>query len=274
MSWDPANYNGLGTIRIPKSLVFEHDINLLNNADDRLENKREALLVIYSDGELLWVPQSLFSSICFIDLKKFPFDTQNCSLSFGSWIYDTTMLDLDFYDAQTSIDLNDFESSKEWELDRDALYGFKHQRQVEDKNYTVLTFYIVLHRNPGFYTYLLIFPCVLLAFLTMTVFWLPPENPSKIILGMSIFSGFVTLLLVLVELVPTSSNEVPYIGIYFCINMIMIAISSFLCTVVVHLYFRADTFCKMPSIVKKVSDGLFSYLNVILVCPMIFCFEI
>lgn len=37
--------------------------------------------------------------------------------------------------------------------------------------------------------------------------------------------------------------------------MIMIALSSFLCTIVVHIYFRADTFCKMPFIFKKVKNS-------------------
>jgi hypothetical protein len=32
----------------------------------------------------------------------------------------------------------------------------------------------------------------------------------------------------------------------------MIALSSVLCTIVVHLFFRADTFCKMPVFLKKV----------------------
>jgi hypothetical protein len=171
------------------------------------------------------------------------------------------MIDLDFYENMDKIDLNDYESSKEWKIDREAIYGRKHYRTFENKNYTVLTYYLIFYRNPGFYTYILILPCVLLAFLTMTVFWLPPESPSKIILGMSIFSGFVTLLLVLVELVPTSTNEVPYLGIYFCLNMIMIAISSFLCTMIVHMYFRADKFFRLPQILKKVSIKPFYFHN-------------
>ena len=260
MSWDPANYNGLETIRIPASFAFEHDVHLLNSADERLEYKREHLLVIYSQGDLLWVPRSVLTSTCLIDLKLFPFDKQNCTVSFGSWSYDRTLVDLEFYEGEDKIDLNDYESSKEWKIARESMFGQKHYRLFENKNYTVLTYYLIVHRNPGFYTYLLIFPCVLLAFLTMTVFWLPPENPSKIILGMNIFSGFFLLLLLLADLVPTSTNEVPYIGIYFCLNMIMIALSSFLCTVVVHLYFRADTFCKMPAILKKVRKAIKNYL--------------
>jgi len=275
LTWDPKDYNNLEIIRIPASFAFEHDIKLLNNADERLEYKREALLVIYSSGDVLWIPRSIFSSTCHIDLKRFPFDRQNCSISFGSWAYDSSLIDLDFADSE-KIDLNDYETSKEWNIQNDYLFGTKSYRIQDAKNYTVLTYYIIVKRNPGFYVYLLIFPCVLLAILTMVVFWLPPETPSKIILGMNIFTAFFLLLLLLADLVPTSTNEVPYIGmklnhslilsktylfefifnylvgVYFCLNMVLIALSSFLCTIVVHLYFRADTFCKMPPILKKV----------------------
>lgn len=212
MSWNPADYNGLEVIRIPASFAFKHDIVLLNNADERLEYKRESLLVIYSNGEVLWIPRSLFSSTCNIDLKFFPFDKQNCSLSFGSWAYDSSLVDINFYQGEDKIDLNDYESSKEWQIYGEELYGERSFRIQDNKNYTVLTYYLILHRNPGFYSYILLFPCILLAFLTMVVFWLPPETPSKIILGMNIFSGFFLLLLLLAELVPTSTNEVPYIG--------------------------------------------------------------
>jgi hypothetical protein len=43
---------------------------------------------------------------------------------------------------------------------------------------------------------------------------------------------------------------------FFCMSMIMIAVSLFLCTIVVHFYFRAETFCKMPYLMKKVTLGL------------------
>ncbi len=212
MSWDPKEYNNLETIRLPASFAFEHDIKLLNNADERLEYKREALLVIYSTGDIVWIPRSIFTSTCHINLKRFPYDRQNCSISFGSWAFDNSLIDLEFYEGQSKIDLNDYESSKEWQIQDQFLFGTKTNRVEDSKNYTVLTYYLIVNRNPGFYTYLLIMPCVLLAILTMVVFWLPPETPSKIILGMNIFTAFFLLLLLLAELVPTSTNEVPYIG--------------------------------------------------------------
>ena len=125
------------------------------------------------------------------------------------------MVDIDFLDGDDKIDLNDYETSKEWQIDKDAIFGKKSYRMEDNKTYAMITYYLILYRNPGFYTYLLIYPCVLLAILTMVVFWLPPETPSKIILGMNLFSAFFLLLLLLAELVPTSTNEVPFIGKFF-----------------------------------------------------------
>jgi len=35
----------------------------------------------------------------------------------------------------------------------------------------------------AFYTYILVVPCLLLSFITLVIFWLPPESPAKMILG-------------------------------------------------------------------------------------------
>jgi hypothetical protein len=35
----------------------------------------------------------------------------------------------------------------------------------------------------------------------------------------------------------------------------MIALSAFLCTITIHLYFRADKFCKVPGPVRMVSKN-------------------
>ncbi len=210
LSWDPKDYGGLKTVRIPSSEVFTPDIVLFNNADTRVEDKRDALVVIYYDGEILWVPPSIFRSTCAIDIKYFPFDSQNCSMIFGSWTYESDQLDLLFVDNRSSVDLAEYLPSNEWEiLDAPAV---KHTKTINSKNYTDLTYYLLLRRNGGFLSYILILPCMLLAFLTMVVFWLPPETPAKMILGMNIFVAFFLLLLLLADLVPQASNEIPMIG--------------------------------------------------------------
>jgi len=49
---------------------------------------------------------------------------------------------------------------------------------------------------------------------------------------------------------PSNAEHIPRIGAYYCLNMGMIATSTFLCTIVVHIYFRGNG--PMPTILRKV----------------------
>ncbi len=55
--------------------------------------------------------------------------------------------------------------------------------EEEYPNYAILTFEMVFARKVVFSTYILTLPCVFLAFLTLVVFWLPPDRPDRTALG-------------------------------------------------------------------------------------------
>lgn len=84
----------------------------------------------------------------------------------------------------------------------------------------------------------------------MVLFWLPPESPAKMVLGMNIFTSFFVLLLLLSKNVPSAADRIPLIGAYYCLNMIMIATSTCACTVVVHIFFRGNG--RVPLLIRRV----------------------
>jgi len=154
------------------------------SADERLKEQREAMAVVSYDGSVLWLPPAIYKSTCSIDITYFPFDIQRCYMKFGSWTYDGFQLDIGFTN-NASIDTDSYIQSNEWNLvgypaRRNLIY---YQGLVAP--YPDLTFWIYLQRVPMFHKYILVLPCVLLSFLTLVIFWLPPESPAKVMLGQS-----------------------------------------------------------------------------------------
>ncbi|KAH9280633.1 Neuronal acetylcholine receptor subunit beta-3 [Echinococcus granulosus] len=278
LQWNPAEHGNVTEVRIFPSQVWTPDIQLFNFADERIQEHRIARVVVHSDGSILWVPQALFKSTCQVEITYFPFDTQICTLEFGSWTYDRTQLELDWWVSSSSpipmayVDFVDYVPSNEWRTDGEEEKDIVHTNRtkqikaykryqernqtdgdvVTTKQYTVLCYRVRLHRNPSFYIFILVVPCILLSSLTIVVFWLPPESPAKMMLGMNIFVTFFLLLLVLAGQTPNAVKEFPLIGAYFCLNMIMITLSTFLATLVIHFHYRGARNGPLPAILHRV----------------------
>ncbi|XP_052825757.1 neuronal acetylcholine receptor subunit alpha-10 isoform X3 [Octopus bimaculoides] len=256
LKWNPEDYGMIKNVRIPPDAIWMPDIKLYNYADTRLEEKRDALVVLKYNGTVFWMPQAIFKSSCSIDITYFPFDAQTCYLKFGSWTYDGNKLDVKFWQNVQGFELTDYVPSNEWDiLDSSAIKHTKYYPCCSEP-YPDLTFTLKIKRKVAFYNYILILPCVLLSSLTMVLFWLPPESPAKMQLGMNIFVAFFVLLLLLAESTPPAASAIPLIGAYYCLNMILITLSTFLSVIVVNLYFHGSR-SRVPPIVKKVMVDFF-----------------
>ena len=87
LKWDKELYGGIHDVRLPVDQIWTPDIVLYNYADTRLEEKREVLAIINSNGRVRWRPSSIFKSTCQINIQNFPYDQQSCRMKFGSWTY-------------------------------------------------------------------------------------------------------------------------------------------------------------------------------------------
>lgn len=240
LTWDSSEYGGIENIRVPASKVWLPDIVLYNYADDRLSERREAMVTVAKDGLVSWIPPAIYKSSCSIDISRFPFDSQRCKFKFGSWSYDGTKVDIMFLNNMTQIDLGDFVASNEWDIiSYDAVRTVtRYPCCVEP--YPDLTYTLELRRKVAFYSYILLLPCILLSVLVMILFWIPPESAAKMQLGINIFVAFFVLLLLLANNTPSGASSVPLIGVYYCLNMVLVTFSTFLAMFVVRTYVRFD----------------------------------
>jgi len=87
------------------------------------------------------------------------------------------------------VDISGNMESNEWHIidhpaRKDIIYkSWSSSGHEVVKPYPFLTFSIKIKRVAVFYTYILVIPCLLLSFITLVIFWLPPESPAKMILG-------------------------------------------------------------------------------------------
>ncbi|XP_076458177.1 neuronal acetylcholine receptor subunit alpha-5-like [Babylonia areolata] len=259
--WDPEEYGNVTSIRITSDKIWTPDIKLYNYADMRLEEHRKPLCVVYNDGKIFWMPQAIYRSSCNIDVYAFPFDVQNCSLKFGSWTYDGFKLNVKFYLEKNFIDLTEYVESNAW-----TIIDVPAERNV--KRYTCcpapfidLKYYLVFQRRATLYNYILILPCILLTSITLILFWIPPESPAKMQLGLTIFIAFFILLKLLEKNLPPGTAHMPLLGTYYCLNMIIITMSCFLNVLIVDLTAHGTRASKPPSCIWLYYDVLAKFLR-------------
>ncbi|KAI4893521.1 hypothetical protein NFI96_021514, partial [Prochilodus magdalenae] len=252
LRWNPEDYGGITFIRVPSESIWLPDIVLYekcasktctNNlssfelcADGRFEGSLMTKAIIKYNGVVTWTPPASYKSACTMDVTFFPFDRQNCSMKFGSWTYDGTMVDLVLVTHQ--VDRSDFFDNGEWEIL--SATGMKGNRRDGTLSYPFITYSFILKRLPLFYTLFLIIPCLGLSFLTVLVFYLPSDEGEKVSLSTSVLVSLTVFLLVIEEIIPSSSKVIPLIGEYLLFIMIFVTLSIIVTVFVINVHHRSS----------------------------------
>uniref|UniRef100_A0A674NUF5 Cholinergic receptor nicotinic delta subunit n=1 Tax=Takifugu rubripes TaxID=31033 RepID=A0A674NUF5_TAKRU len=154
-------------------------------------------VLVDSTGLCYWLPPAIFRSSCFISVKYFPFDWQDCTLKFTYARYNAKEIRLLLKEdivIETKctvewimIDPAGFTENGEWEIiHRPAKRNTYKHIPMESNKHQDITFYLVIRRKPLFYVVNIIIPCVLISFLASLVYYLPADSGEKMTLSISV----------------------------------------------------------------------------------------
>ncbi|XP_025778042.1 neuronal acetylcholine receptor subunit alpha-2 [Puma concolor] len=203
---------------------------------------------LFSTGTVHWVPPAIYKSSCSIDVTFFPFDQQNCKMKFGSWTYDKAKIDLE--QTEQTVDLKDYWESGEWAIiNATGTYNTKKYDCCAEI-YPDVTYYFVIRRLPLFYTINLIIPCLLISCLTVLVFYLPSDCGEKITLCISVLLSLTVFLLLITDIIPSTSLVIPLIGEYLLFTMIFVTLSIIITVFVLNVHHRSPRTHTMPHWVR------------------------
>ncbi len=247
MVWDSMEYGGIQTVILESKYLWLPDIMLYNSADTEVM-LRDTNVVISSDGTISWYPHRSFRSTCSMSLQDFPFDRQECHMWFGSWTYPVSQLNLEI--GGNGLDISTFMADdkdvSEWNIVEHTTDRILKPDGNNDY-FAVFTIELHMERKVTFTTHILTLPCVFLASLTLVVFCLPADSADRTGLAMSLFAGFLLLLLILVGTAPRTYSSVPKIGIYYCFNMVLVILSIFLSSLVVNVHMAGESKKQVPA---------------------------
>uniref|UniRef100_A0A0K0CZ13 Neur_chan_LBD domain-containing protein n=1 Tax=Angiostrongylus cantonensis TaxID=6313 RepID=A0A0K0CZ13_ANGCA len=242
MRWNPVNYGEIKQIRVSPDKVWLPDIVLFNNADGNYEVSFMCNVVINHLGDMLWVPPAIYKSSCIIDVEFFPFDEQVCTLVFGSWTYNENEIKLEFEQAEW-VDLSEYAPSSIWDV-MDAPASLVNKRSR-------IEFQVRIRRKTLFYTVVLIIPTVLMAFLSMAVFFLPTDSGEKMTLTISVLLSIVVFLLLVSKILPPTSSTIPLMAKYLLLTFVLNVITILVTVIIINVYFRGPTTHRMPWWVRR-----------------------
>ncbi|KAM6457201.1 neuronal acetylcholine receptor subunit alpha-4 isoform 2-T2 [Liasis olivaceus] len=250
LRWDPEEYENVTSIRIPSELIWRPDIVLYNNADGDFAVTHLTKAHLFYDGRIKWMPPAIYKSSCSIDVTFFPFDQQNCTMKFGSWTYDKAKIDLE--SMHRHVDQLDYWESGEWVIiNAVGNYNIK-KYECCSEIYPDITYSFIIRRLPLFYTINLIIPCLLISCLTVLVFYLPSECGEKITLCISVLLSLTVFLLLITEIIPSTSLVIPLIGEYLLFTMIFVTLSIIITVFVLNVHHRSPRTHTMPAWVRRV----------------------
>ncbi|XP_023130863.3 neuronal acetylcholine receptor subunit alpha-4b [Amphiprion ocellaris] len=250
LRWNPEEYENVTSIRIPSEIIWRPDIVLYNNADGDFAVTHLTKAHLFYDGQIKWMPPAIYKSSCSIDVTFFPFDQQSCKMKFGSWTYDRAKIDL--ISMANDVDQMDYWESGEWVIVNAV--GKYNTKKYEccTEIYADITYYFIIRRLPLFYTINLIIPCLLISCLTVLVFYLPSQCGEKITLCISVLLSLTVFLLLITEIIPSTSLVIPLIGEYLLFTMVFVTLSIIITVFVLNVHHRSPQTHGMPHWVRRV----------------------
>ncbi|XP_072039325.1 neuronal acetylcholine receptor subunit alpha-7-like [Amphiura filiformis] len=233
LTWNTTEYPDITALHIPFTKIWRPDIYLVERI--KSDDADNTLPLISPDGNVFWSSQTTFTTSCRIDARFFPFDTQNCTLTFASWVYERKSLDLFVSTNRPSGSF--FTENGVWNLTEVTIIRYNRTYDGFDGEFPQIQVSLILSRRPLFYVLLIIIPCTLLSFINLMVFILPTESGEKVSLGITNFLALVLLQQLIGESIPPASDNIPVIISYYFNPMIVIGCLSIM-TGVITAYFQ------------------------------------
>ncbi|KAJ0064971.1 hypothetical protein NL108_000934 [Boleophthalmus pectinirostris] len=220
--WDPDECDGVTRISLPVKQLWSPDIIVYEFVDDDVSQACPFVYVNHT-GHIRWDRMLRLVSACNLEIFSFPFDVQNCTFTFGSYMHTSEVSPALTFKEMSGNSKRYLEASGEWELV--DILGETSILQFGIDEWDIITFWVVIKRRPVLYVVNLLIPSSFLMIIDILSFYLPPHSVDRASFKMTLILGYTVFLLIMNDLLPSTANGTPIIGIYFSVCLALMVIS-------------------------------------------------
>ncbi|XP_070534384.1 uncharacterized protein [Ptychodera flava] len=173
------------------------DLSIMNSCEEETFHKTpkpNELMYINSDGFVYYTIKITVRATCNMDLRKFPFDDQDCALNIMSYAYDVNdcYLELVGNDTTDAIVLDPTLELSQFYLEKvhgdTGIYEFT---EVGNFSYVLVSFH--LQRQLSYYFLNAYIPTGAFVIIAWLALWIPPtSSPARVTLGITCMLTLVT----------------------------------------------------------------------------------
>uniref|UniRef100_H2V6D7 Uncharacterized protein n=1 Tax=Takifugu rubripes TaxID=31033 RepID=H2V6D7_TAKRU len=243
VTWDPVQC-GTDKISLPRTKFWAPDI-VINEFMDENTAPVVPFVYLYSNGMLHDALPVRVVSSCNLDIYTFPFDIQNCTLTFNSYIHQS---ELSPHKQITQTSKNVITTMGEWELL--DISSHKPETDLSDDKYIDHLDFHVVRRRAMLYVINLLIPSCFLITVDLFSFMLPPHSVDRSSFKMTLILGYTVFLLIMNDLLPITGNTIPLINVFFSLCLAMMVASLLETILITNLLSNSD---KLPPLPRWVS---------------------
>ncbi|XP_009704381.1 PREDICTED: 5-hydroxytryptamine receptor 3A-like, partial [Cariama cristata] len=241
-TWDPQDFCNISKVVLPTDTYWSPPIFILERVNG--QNSNLDYMAVMHNGSFNSTQPFQVTLTCSLVILKFPFDTQTCNLSIASFLYPVT--DLVMKTRRTPAEMmkdsqSYFLTDGEWKFTNLSI--IEYREELDNGEFSVVTYVISMERRPTLYILNLILPTCALYLLDMAVLFGPSSLEEKISFQIAIILGSSMLAVILNNILPTSSNKPPVIVVFFLgtfLLMIMAVLDTFFLLHQQHKSLRLD----------------------------------
>lgn len=185
LTWNASEHDGISVLHVSPENIWRPDLKVYNGPESNVDN---TLTLVYSTGQVLWVPPLTAQVTCDLNATWFPFDVQRCLIKFGSWTYDGTKIDLQIYESTGDDDMPAM-ASTEWRLIKTDIVRSVKKYACCAEPYPSIDVWLTLKRRACRHVVQQVLPVVALTLLGLATMLVPAVRADVRLLVVTLLLG-------------------------------------------------------------------------------------